>query len=227
MEYLPGLNLEQLVQREGPLPAGRVVHLVRQMVGALGEAHRRGLIHRDVKPGNVLVCRRGGVPDVVKLLDFGLVKHTTAEPGGDLTMAGGIAGTPAFMSPEQSMGRADLDARSDLYSVGAVAYYLLSGRHVFVKDTLYQVLAAHQYEKPTPLLEVKPGVPADLAAVVMRCLEKAPEARPQNAEALDQALGSCGCAGEWTTEQANAWWDAAGLDEEAVAVSEVASTLVK
>src|SRR5262249_2626925 len=108
MEYLPGLNLEQLLQREGPLPAGRVVHLLRQVLGALGEAHGRGLIHRDVKPSNVLVCRRGGVPDVVKLLDFGLVKHVTPQLDGGMTATmGAVAGTPAFMSPEQAMGRHD------------------------------------------------------------------------------------------------------------------------
>lgn len=227
MEYLPGLNLEQLVQRDGPLPPGRAVFILKQILGALGEAHQRGLIHRDVKPGNVLLCRRGGVPDFVKLLDFGLVKHVIPEPGNNLTMTGGIAGTPAFMSPEQAMGRHDLDARSDLYSVGAVAYYLLSGRHVFVKETIYQVLAAHQYEKPLPLHEVSKQVPADLGAVVMRCLEKEPAERYPNAASLDEALASCACAGDWTEMNATVWWDAAGLDEQAVATSQVASTLVK
>jgi serine/threonine-protein kinase len=132
MEYLPGLNLDELVKQHGPLPAARAIHLLRQVCGALAEAHAIGLVHRDIKPGNVLACQRGGRHDVAKLLDFGLVQtHTLAGGGAEasrLTQTGAIAGTPAYMSPEQAAGKADLDARSDIYSLGAVAYFLLTGR---------------------------------------------------------------------------------------------------
>jgi serine/threonine-protein kinase len=122
MEYLPGLDLEQLVSRHGPLPPQRAVHLLRQVCGSLAEAHAAGLIHRDIKPGNIIVCRRGGHHDVAKLLDFGLVRGPDlGQNGPKLTREGTIAGTPAYMAPEQAASRDDLDARSDVYSLGALA----------------------------------------------------------------------------------------------------------
>src|SRR5262249_9540433 len=166
MEYLPGLTLEQLVQRHGPLPPARSVHLLRQVCGALSEAHAAGLIHRDVKPGNVLVCERGGVHDVAKLLDFGLVRSPRLGQGGQtVTGEGMIAGTPAYMSPEQAAGRTDVDARSDLYGLGAVAYFLLTGRPPFVRDSAVQTLAAHLGEPVVAPDRHQPDVPADLQAV--------------------------------------------------------------
>ena len=121
MEYLPGVTLDQLVEREGPLPAARAVHFLRQLCGSLREAHAVGLIHRDIKPGNFMICERGGMPDVAKLLDFGLVRTSDEnEDGEKLTQDGALAGKPAYMSPEQAGGNADLDARSDIYSVGAL-----------------------------------------------------------------------------------------------------------
>src|SRR5947209_11735649 len=131
MEYLPGMSLEDLLERHGPLAPERVVHLLRQTCQGLHEAHGIGLIHRDIKPGNVFVAQRGGLYDVAKLLDFGLVKPVTELPAARLTQEGAIAGTPLFMSPEQAQGHPDLDARSDIYSLGAVAYNLLSGRPPF------------------------------------------------------------------------------------------------
>src|SRR5262245_60391171 len=143
MEYLPGISLDELVRRHGPLPAARVIHLLRQVCGALQEAHTAGLIHRDIKPGNVLVCQRGGRHDVAKLLDFGLVQvHGLNPDGQQLTQEGAIAGTPAYMSPEQAAAKADLDGRSDLYSLGAVAYFLLTGQPPFVRDSAVQTLSA-------------------------------------------------------------------------------------
>jgi serine/threonine-protein kinase len=191
MEYLPGLSLEDLVRQSGPLPAGRAVHLLRQVCGALQEAHGVGLVHRDVKPGNVLVCERGGVPDVAKLLDFGLVR-SDARPAGDatLTEVGTIAGTPAYMSPEQARGET-ADARSDLYSVGAVAYFLLTGEPPFVRSSAVQTMAAHLGDPVEPPGQRR-GVPADVEAVVMRCLEKDPARRFQSAAELERALASCG-----------------------------------
>ena len=132
MEYLPGLSLEDLVERHGPLPPGRVVYLLRQVCGALREAHAAGLIHRDIKPSNVFAAHRGGMDDVAKLLDFGLVLPAAGPPAPHLTGEGQVLGTPLFMSPEQAMGGGRVvDERSDLYSLGAVAYYLLTGRPPF------------------------------------------------------------------------------------------------
>jgi serine/threonine-protein kinase len=136
MEYLRGLSLQELVARHGPLPPARAAHLLRQVCGALQEAHAGGLVHRDIKPSNVIVCQRGGVCDVAKLLDFGLVRAPCLGGGAEtLTQEGTIAGTPAYMSPEQAKGLEDLDARSDIYSLGALAYFLVTGRPPFVRET--------------------------------------------------------------------------------------------
>jgi serine/threonine-protein kinase len=205
MEYLPGLSLKELVERHGPLPPERAVYLLRQVCGALREAHGVGLVHRDVKPGNVLVCQRGGLSDVAKLLDFGLVR-VAAPAGQTLTRDGMIAGTPAYMSPEQAAGQADPDARSDIYSLGAVAYFLLTGEPPFARATAVQTLAAHLGETVAPPDLLRPDVPADLQAVVLRCLEKDPGRRFANADALDQALARCSSAGHWTRERAAEWW---------------------
>jgi serine/threonine-protein kinase len=206
MEYLPGLSLEQLVGRYGPLPPERVAHLLSQVCGALQEAHAVGLIHRDVKPGNILVCERGGRQDVSKLLDFGLVQVHNLEPGKQkLTQDGAIAGTPAYMSPEQAAGKTDLDGRSDIYSLGAVAYFLLTGRPPFVRQTAVQTLAAH-IDEPAAAPSREADIPGDLEAVVLRCLEKDAAARFPDAESLERALAACGCAGRWTRERAAEWW---------------------
>lgn len=190
MEYLPGLTLEELVKRDGPLPPARAVRLLRQVCGALAEAHGRGLTHRDVKPGNVMVCERGGEPDVAKLLDFGLVLAPAGDPVSDvqLTRAGTVTGTPGYLSPEQAAGRTEVDARSDVYSVGGLAYFLLTGRPPFAGRSPVETLAAHLYETPRPIREHAPDVPADLEAVVLRCLAKDPAGRYSDAAALDVAL---------------------------------------
>jgi serine/threonine-protein kinase len=207
MEYLPGLTLEQLVQWHGPLPPARAVHLLLQVCGALSEAHAAGLIHRDIKPGNVLVCERGGRPDVAKLLDFGLVQTMGLQQDGQaLTQEGAIHGTPAYMSPEQAAGKGDLDARSDLYSLGAVAYFLLTGRPPFVRDSAVQTLAAHLGKPVVAPNRYRPDAPADLSAVVLRCLEKDPGRRFPDADELARALARCACAAEWNCEHAAAWW---------------------
>jgi serine/threonine protein kinase len=208
MEYLLGLSLEELVARCGPLPPARVVFLLRQLGGALAEAHTAGLIHRDIKPGNVILCKRGGLSDVAKLLDFGLA-HRPTETGdaSRLTHPGLIFGTPAYMSPEQAAGKMDVDGRSDIYSVGAVAYFLLTGQPPFVRDTVVQTLAAHLAEPLTPSPRFRDMVPADVQAVVLRCLAKEPNARFPNARAFVEALANCRCAGEWTSTEATAWWE--------------------
>jgi serine/threonine-protein kinase len=178
---------------------------------ALAEAHAHGLTHRDIKPGNVMICERGGIRDVVKLLDFGLV----LPPAGDLeaatlTREGVVAGTPAFMSPEQAGGQDGIDPRSDLYSVGALAYFLLTGKPPFAGRPTVKTLAAHLYESPPDLPE---DIPPDLSAVVMRCLAKAPAERWLDAASLEAALTEVAALG-WTADDARAWWERLGSDRE-------------
>jgi serine/threonine-protein kinase len=204
MEYLPGLNLEDLVKQYGPLPPGRAVYLLRHVCGALREAHSAGLIHRDIKPGNVIVCDRGGVPDMAKLLDFGLVRDVSGG-GATLTQDGVITGTPAYLSPEQASG-AKVDARADIYAVGALAYFLLTGRPPFAGPSAMTVVAAHLYELPAAPSRYCPDVPADLEAVVLRCLAKGPADRYPDVVSLDAALGACESAGQWSPTEGAAWW---------------------
>jgi serine/threonine-protein kinase len=207
MEYLPGMNLEELVEKHGPMPAERTVHLLRQVCHALREAHGIGLIHRDIKPSNIFACERGKVYDVAKLLDFGLVKTFGGEGGSvRLTREGTFAGSPAFMSPEQAAGRHHLDARSDIYNVGAVAYYLMTGKLPFDRVSTLQMLHAHAYEPLVPSAEFRAAVPDDLQNVILRCLEKDPERRYQDAVSLEKALASCESANPWTAERAEEWW---------------------
>jgi serine/threonine-protein kinase len=207
MEYLSGLTLEELVTRHGPLPPGRAVFLLRQVCDALREAHGAGLVHRDVKPGNVMVCTRGGIHDVAKLLDFGLVElRIPGKPGDDPAWQGGIAGTPAYMAPEQATGRDCPDARSDLYGLGAVGFFILTGHPPFVRGSVLHVLAAHEGEPARFSDRFKGGLPDDLQAVVLRCLEKDPADRFADAANLDVALAACQCSGSWTREAAARWW---------------------
>jgi serine/threonine-protein kinase len=212
MEYLPGLNLEDLVEQCGPMPPERAVHLLRQVCQALHEAHSIGLIHRDIKPSNIIACERGKVYDVAKLLDFGLVKSFGL--GGDgvkLTLVGTFTGSAAFMSPEQALGREQLDARSDIYNVGAVAYFLVTGQLVFDRPSFLQMLHAQAYEPLLPVETFREGVPADLQRVILHCLEKDPDHRYQDVVSLDKALAACSCAGQWTAERAEDWWRPRGV----------------
>ncbi len=215
MEYLPGIDLESLVARDGPLPAERAIFFLRQVCRALREAHGIGLLHRDVKPSNIIACERGGTYDVAKLLDFGLVQNVgLGKDAMRLTMQGTVLGSPPYLSPEQAAGRTDLDARADIYGVGGVAYYLLTGQPPFARDTAMQMLLAHAYESVVPPADVRPDVPADLQAVVLRCLQKKADARYPSADALEKALASCAGADAWTEERAAAWWKArSGQDE--------------
>jgi serine/threonine-protein kinase len=209
MEYLPGLNLDELVASSGPLPAGRAIHLLRQVCGALEAAHAAGLIHRDIKPGNIIVGPGDGQAEVAKLLDFGLVQVQRRDAGAtQLTQEGDIAGTPAFMAPEQAAGLTELDGRSDIYSLGALAYFLLTGQPPFPGQAAVGVLAAHLHESPAPLTDHCPAVPDDLQAVVLRCLAKKPGQRFPDVSSLAQALAHCAAAGCWTEAAAATWWRA-------------------
>jgi tRNA A-37 threonylcarbamoyl transferase component Bud32 len=202
MEYLDGPTLEGLIQDYGPLPPGRAVYLLRQLCGALAEAHAAGLIHRDLKPGNVIVARQGGACDVAKLLDFGLVlDEALTGPDARLTQAGVVLGTPAYMAPEQAAGE-PMGARGDVYGLGALAFFILAGRPPFEGKSALKVMAAHR-STPAPQLEEVPG---DLAAVIAQCLAKDPEERFPSMAALERGLAGCTCARDWSAERAMTWW---------------------
>ena len=208
MEYLDGINLRDLVKREGKVDQGRVIHILRQVCASLQEAHEAGLVHRDIKPANVILCDRGGVPDMVKVLDFGLVKaykqNESAEEDATQTLS--ITGTPQFIAPE-SVSRPDLvDQRSDLYSVGALAYYLLIGEHVFDGESAFEVMQHHVSTPPVPPAQRTDGVDQDLELLVLSCLEKQPDRRPSSAHELNVGLRKCRAAQSWTEEERRAWW---------------------
>jgi serine/threonine-protein kinase len=207
MEYLPGMNLEDLVEQHGAMPPERAIYLLRQVCQALREAHAIGLIHRDVKPSNIFASERGKVYDVAKLLDFGLVK--SLDSGKEfikVTRVGSFTGSPAFMSPEQAQGQSNLDPRTDIYNVGAVAYYLITGKLPFDRESTVQMLHAHAYEPLVPTDDFKDKVPADVQRVILRCLEKDPEHRYPDAASLEKALVGCASASGWTPEKAEEWW---------------------
>jgi serine/threonine-protein kinase len=206
MEYLQGLSLADLVQQAGPLSPGRLIYLFRQVCAGLAEAHMLGLVHRDLKPANVFVAVRGGESDVAKVLDFGLVK-LTKDPGaaaltGDMT----VSGTPLFMAPEQAVADRSLDARADIYALGAMMYYALTGQPPFQGESAFAVMMAHSRDPVIPPSQIRPGVPDDLERVILRCLAKKPEERYPDVKTLGQALTACAANGEWTPEQADRWW---------------------
>lgn len=205
MEFLPGMNLSELVRRYGPMPPARALHLVRQTCDALQEAHDVGLVHRDVKPANVFAAARGGQYDVAKILDFGLAKPLADLAAAQLTQEGTITGSPLYMSPEQAIGSREPDARSDIYSLGAVLYYLLTGRTPFADENPMKVLIAHAHEPPPPPSQ-HADVPDDVELIVMACLQKSPDDRYQTAAELAAAIEECDDYGEWTREAAQSWW---------------------
>jgi serine/threonine-protein kinase len=221
MEYLPGLTLAELVEKHGPLPPARAIHLLMQTCDALAEAHANGLIHRDIKPGNIFSAQRGGVYDVAKLLDFGLAKPTSRqEEPVHLTQDGAITGSPLYMSPEQALGDSDPDARSDIYSMGAVAYFLLTGVPPFEGDRTIKIILAHAHQEVVPPSRLRSEVPADFEQLILRAMAKNPADRFQSALSLRQALAECSAAGGWSHGDAAKWWQANGtVDQEALALS--------
>jgi serine/threonine protein kinase len=210
MELLDGLDLETLVRRFGPIPPERAIHLLIQACDSLAEAHAVGLVHRDVKPANIIACHWGLKWDFVKVLDFGLVKATWSMGEDDhLTSEGMITGTPAYIAPEAALGGRDVDARVDLYGLGCVAYWLLTGERLFVGRTPVEVLLHHVKTPPIPPSErIGREIPAGLEALVLHCLAKEPEDRPPSAEWLATRLAECEVPGKWTPERARRWWEA-------------------
>jgi len=206
MEYLPGMTLAEMVKSHGPLPPERVIYLLLQVCDALQEAHQAALVHRDVKPENIVIAQRGGVYDVAKILDFGLVEPITSQRGPRATTDAFIAGSPLFMSPEQAAGSAVADPRTDIYSLGAVTYYMLTGRPPFVGGRLVELVDAHAHQEPIPPSQHNPEVPGDLEQVIHRCLAKDPADRFQDMSELAHALSECEAAGDWSRDQASQWW---------------------
>jgi tRNA A-37 threonylcarbamoyl transferase component Bud32 len=204
MEYLPGLSLQELVDRHGPLPPGRVVHLLVQVCSALWEAHGNDLIHRDIKPSNIMLCERGRVPDVVKILDFGIAQVISLEgqPGGSRS-GGGIEGTPEYMAPEQAFAADQVGRRSDIYSLGATASFLLTGQLLFKRESNLETIYAHRDEPPI----LPASIPDDLRQVLLRCLAKEPDQRFQDVSQLRSALKTCACTQDWNEKKALQWWE--------------------
>ncbi len=208
MEYLDGIDLERLVRETGPMPAGRVVSVLRQVCEALFEAHGIGLVHRDIKPANILLSELGGIPDFAKVVDFGLVKDVLGSRDARLTREGVFAGTLHYLSPEAIRESGSLDPRSDLYALGGVAYYMLTATRVFDGRAI-DVIQAHLDAVPQlPSDRLGRAVPPKLESVVLDCLAKDPNLRPESAAVLAERLAACDDVAPWTADQARAWWKA-------------------
>jgi eukaryotic-like serine/threonine-protein kinase len=205
MELLQGATLQRIVAVKGRQPASRVVRILSQACAALSEAHGIGLIHRDIKPANIMLCFQGGEHDVVKLLDFGLVKELAVDADAKLTGVSTLLGTPQYMAPESILEPGAADARSDIYALGAVAYYLLAGVDVFDGTSVIQLCIQHLHQTPESLVARGVDVPAELDALVLACLDKQPERRPQTTAELRRRLDAC-TVPPWTAENARAWW---------------------
>ena len=208
MELLNGMDLQTLVSKHGPLPPGRAIFLLQQACESLSEAHGRGLVHRDIKPANIQVCQMGDYCDWVKVLDFGLVKTLGGDvPEAGLTAPHTVSGTPAYLSPESALGE-PVDHRTDIYALGCVAYWMLTGRYVFTGENAMQIVARHTSSEPTPPsrhsgFDVSPA----LDELVLACLKKKPIDRPATARELCDGLTECGEETTWTREEASRWWE--------------------
>jgi serine/threonine protein kinase len=211
MELLDGATLQRIVDVDGAQPQARVVRILSMVCGALAEAHSIGLMHRDIKPANIMLCTQGGEQDVVKLLDFGLVKEF--QVGRDIKLTGdtAVVGTPQYMAPECIQSPDSVDARADIYAVGAVAYFLLAGKDVFEGKSVVEVCSQHLYQQPQSLSARGIAISAELDNVVLDCLEKDPKRRPQTAAELRQRIEACHVK-PWDRAAARAWWRAHPID---------------
>ena len=210
MELLDGLDAQALVRQHGPVPPGRAVFLLRQVCHSLSEAESCRLVHRDIKPANIFLCRYGEDCDFVKVLDFGIVKRDGDEAGDApvLTRENAVQGTPAFIAPEQALGSGAVDGRADVYAVGCVAYWLLTGQLVFTADTALGMVVQHSTAVPEPpSARTGLAIPPALDALVLACLAKDPAARPQTARELSRLLAESVEPGSWTEERARDWWN--------------------
>ncbi len=206
MELLEGIDLQHLVSDFGPVPPARAVHIVRQVCDSLGEAHARGLIHRDIKPSNIFLCQLGLTADFAKVLDFGLVRREAQQDPGVSSVLG-HPGTPSYMAPEMVTGAAPVDRRADVYALGCVTYWLLTGKTVFEGGNPVQVMYRHGYDAPpAPSERLGAALPPDLEAVVLAALAKDPIDRPQTAEELARKLSECDTGPGWTGQDAREWW---------------------
>jgi DNA-binding NtrC family response regulator len=208
MERLRGMDLKRMVERFGPLPSERTVFLLRQACLSLSEAHGLGLVHRDIKPANLFVCRLGPQYDFVKVLDFGVVSQQGRPSSTAITMSGMVLGTPAFLAPELVSGKASFDGRADIYALGCVAFWLLTGRPPFEAGDVMSLLMHHSNTPPSPpsTFSEEP-MPAELDALVLECLAKEPALRPDSADSLRERLDSIPVATRWDERRARAWWE--------------------
>ena len=208
MEHLPGLPLDRVIQDDGPQPESRVVHLLKQICSSLAEAHGVGLVHRDVKPANVMLCERGGIYDVVKVLDFGLVKELAAAGDPGVTGAGHVVGTPLYMSPEAVISAANVSPRSDVYAVGAIAYALVTGQQVFSGKSGVEIIGHHLHSAPVaPSERLGRSIAPFLEGLILTCLAKRPEERPADAGELLSRLDEGWTGAHWTKREAREWWE--------------------
>ncbi|MBL8816687.1 MAG: serine/threonine protein kinase [Planctomyces sp.] len=207
MEYLDGMDLQEMVMQHGPLPEGRVIHILRQVCGSLYEAHSKGLVHRDIKPSNIMINQRGGEADVVKVLDFGLARALDAGQHTELSAADAVNGTALYMSPEAIQTPSEIDARSDIYALGAVGYFLLTGQPVFNADTVVGILQQHISAMPLPpSIRLGKPITEELESAIIACLSKNPSDRPESMRFLADMLLQAPTSQSWTREEGERWW---------------------
>jgi serine/threonine-protein kinase len=228
MEILHGLDLETLVKRFGPVPADRAIHLLLQVCDSLADAHHVGLVHRDIKPANIYTCKRGLKHDFVKVLDFGLVTSAWTQEEDDvsqLTQEGAVPGTPGYIAPEVALGNQPVDGRADLYALGCVGYWLLTGHRVFETGTPMEIAIQHVQAAPVPpSRRTELHIPEALERAILACLEKAPERRPADAEDLAGRLSACELETCWNEQRARGWWDAHMPQSQSAAADPATST---
>jgi serine/threonine-protein kinase len=208
MERLRGMDLQRMVERHGPLPPARAMFFLKQVCRSLSEAHGRGLVHRDIKPANLFACRLGREYDFLKVLDFGVVSRRRRGSAAPVTMAGTVLGTPAFLAPELALGDGPFDGRADLYALGCVGFWLLTGHPPFEASDAASLLMHHSKTKPAaPSTLAEEPIPPAVDEIILACLAKAPADRPANADVLWERLNATRVADRWEQHDARSWWE--------------------